>query len=76
MKLRLDTSKTYAIALEGGGAKGAYEVGVWRALDEADVRFDAVGRHLCRRTERGDDGDGRAGAGAAALGKHSLFAGI
>ena len=42
MKLRLDTSKTYAIALEGGGAKGAYEVGVWRALDEADVRFDAV----------------------------------
>ena len=31
MKLRLDTSKTYAIALEGGGAKGAYEVGVWRA---------------------------------------------
>ena len=61
MKLWLDTSKTYAIALEGGGAKGAYEVGVWRALDEADVRFD---------------GDGRAGAGAAALGKHSLFAGI
>ena len=42
MKLRLDTSKAYAIALEGGGAKGAYEVGVWRALDEADVRFDAV----------------------------------
>ena len=42
MKLRLDTSKTYAIALEGGGAKGAYEVGVWRALDEVDVRFDAV----------------------------------
>lgn len=42
MKLRLDTSKTYAIALEGGGAKGAYEVGVWKALDEADVRFDAV----------------------------------
>lgn len=30
------------MALEGGGAKGAYEVGVWRALDEADVRFDAV----------------------------------
>ena len=42
MELRLDTSKTYAIALEGGGARGAYEVGVWRALDEAGVRFDAV----------------------------------
>lgn len=42
MKLRLDASKTYAIALEGGGARGAYEVGVWKALDEAGVRFDAV----------------------------------
>ena len=26
MQLKLDTSKTYAIALEGGGAKGAYEI--------------------------------------------------
>lgn len=42
MKLRLDITKTYAVALEGGGAKGAYEVGVWKALDEAGVRFDAV----------------------------------
>lgn len=42
MKLKFDTSKTYAIALEGGGAKGAYEVGVWKALDEAGVRYQAV----------------------------------
>lgn len=42
MRLRLDTSKAYAIALEGGGAKGAYEVGVWKALAEAGVRFEAV----------------------------------
>lgn len=42
MELQFDTSKTYAIALEGGGAKGAYEVGVWKALDEAGVQFDAV----------------------------------
>lgn len=42
MELQLDISKTYAIALEGGGAKGAYEVGVWKALEEAGVRFDAV----------------------------------
>ena len=35
MELQLDTSKIYAIALEGGGAKGAYQVGVWRALEEA-----------------------------------------
>ena len=31
MKLRLDNTKTYAIALEGGGAKGAYQIGVLRA---------------------------------------------
>lgn len=42
MKLKLDTSKTYAIVLEGGGARGAYQVGVWRALEEADVRYNAV----------------------------------
>ena len=33
MQLKLDTSKTYAIALEGGGAKGAYEIGAWKALE-------------------------------------------
>ncbi len=42
MQLQFDTSKTYAIALEGGGAKGAYEVGVWQALEEAGVRYNAV----------------------------------
>lgn len=42
MKMQVDLSKTYAIALEGGGARGAYEVGVWKALAEAGVRYDAV----------------------------------
>lgn len=42
MELRFDTSKKYAVALEGGGAKGAYEVGVWKALDKAGVKFSAV----------------------------------
>lgn len=42
MELKLDISKPYAIVLEGGGAKGAYEIGVWQALEEAGVRFDAV----------------------------------
>ena len=42
MKPVLDTSVTYAVALEGGGARGAYEIGVWRALDEAGIRFNAV----------------------------------
>lgn len=42
MELQLDTSKIYAIALEGGGAKGAYQIGVWRALQEAGIRYNAV----------------------------------
>ena len=42
MQLQFDTSKTYAIALEGGGAKGAYEAGVWAALEEAGVKYNAV----------------------------------
>ena len=42
MELKLDAGKTYAIALEGGGAKGAYEVGVWKALDEAGIKYNAV----------------------------------
>lgn len=42
MELKFDTSKTYAIALEGGGARGAYQVGAWRALEENGVKFSAV----------------------------------
>ena len=42
MKLCLDTNKCYAIALEGGGAKGAYHIGVWQALEEAGIRYCAV----------------------------------
>lgn len=42
MELKIDKTKTYAIALEGGGAKGAYEVGVWWALEEAGIKYNAV----------------------------------
>lgn len=42
MDIKLDLSKTYAIALEGGGAKGSYEVGAWKALEEAGVKYNAV----------------------------------
>ena len=42
MELKLDTSKIYAVALEGGGARGAWQVGAWRALEEAGVRYNAV----------------------------------
>ena len=42
MELKIDNSKTYAIALEGGGAKGGYEIGVWQALNEAGIKYNAV----------------------------------
>jgi len=42
MELKLDKNKIYAIVLEGGGARGAYQVGVWRALEEAGIRYNAV----------------------------------
>ena len=42
MELKLDNTKTYAIALEGGGARGAYQVGAWKALDECKIRYSAV----------------------------------
>lgn len=34
--------KTYGLVLEGGGAKGAYEMGVWKAIKELDIKISAV----------------------------------
>lgn len=31
-----------ALVLNGGGSRGAYEIGAWQALDELGVRFQAV----------------------------------
>ena len=31
-----------ALVLSGGGSRGAYQVGAWRALDELGIRFDMV----------------------------------
>ena len=42
MEIKIDTSKIYAVALEGGGARGGYEIGAWRALEEAGVKYNAV----------------------------------
>lgn len=38
----IDLSKEYGLVLEGGGAKGAYQIGAWKALKEAGVRIRAV----------------------------------
>ena len=35
-------TKEYGIVLEGGGAKGAYQIGAWKALREAGVRIKGI----------------------------------
>lgn len=42
MELKLDLSKEYGIVLEGGGAKGAYQIGAWKALREAGVKIKGI----------------------------------
>lgn len=42
MEFKLDRKDKYALALEGGGARGAYEIGVWDALEEEGIDIVAV----------------------------------
>lgn len=42
MELKLDLSKEYGIVLEGGGAKGSYQIGAWKALREAGVKIRGI----------------------------------
>lgn len=42
MKPIIDLDREYAIMLDGGGARGAYQIGAWKALKEAGVKINAV----------------------------------
>ena len=42
MKEEFDFQKEYGLVLEGGGAKGAYQIGVWRALLEYGVKIKGI----------------------------------
>lgn len=42
MELKIDIDKEYGLVLEGGGARGAYQIGAWRALEEAGVKIKGV----------------------------------
>ena len=44
-----------ALVLQGGGALGAFQAGVYQALAEADLHPDWVCRHLDRRHQRRAD---------------------
>lgn len=38
----IDLTKEYGLVLDGGGARGAYQIGAWKALSEAGVKVCAV----------------------------------
>ncbi len=42
MKPVLDMTKEYGLVFDGGGARGAYQIGAWKALREAGVKISAV----------------------------------
>jgi NTE family protein len=42
MELKLDLDKEYGLVLEGGGAKGAYQIGAWKALKEAGIKIKGI----------------------------------
>ena len=42
MELQLDLSREYGVVLEGGGARGSYQIGAWKALREAGVKIKGI----------------------------------
>lgn len=42
MRPVIDLTKEYGLVLDGGGARGAYQIGAWKALAEAGVKINAV----------------------------------
>ena len=42
MKPVIDMNREYGLVFDGGGARGAYQIGAWKALEEAGVKINAV----------------------------------
>lgn len=38
----LQMEKEYGLVLEGGGARGSYQIGVWKALKELDIKIKGI----------------------------------
>lgn len=41
-QIALDLTREYGLVLEGGGARGAFQIGAWKALREAGVKIAGV----------------------------------
>lgn len=42
MKPVIDLEKEYGLVLDGGGARGAYQIGAWKALNEVGLRICGI----------------------------------
>ena len=42
MRFQLDLPKEYGIVLEGGGARGSYQIGAWKALRDAGIKIRGI----------------------------------
>ncbi|MEF9941253.1 MAG: patatin-like phospholipase family protein [Lachnospiraceae bacterium] len=42
MQLMIDRTKEYGLVFDGGGARGAYQIGAWKALVEEGISIKAV----------------------------------
>ena len=52
MKPVIDLEKTYGIVFDGGGARGAYQIGAWKAMREAGVKISTVAGNIGRSFKR------------------------
>jgi NTE family protein len=42
LRLVMDPAREYGLVLEGGGAKGSYQIGAWRAIREAKIAIKGI----------------------------------
>ena len=42
LRPKLNLSKEYGMVLEGGGARGAYQIGIWKALADEGIKIKGV----------------------------------
>ena len=46
MKPVIDLEKEYGLVFDGGGARGAYQIGAWKALEEAGISGELTNKSL------------------------------
>jgi len=72
MKPIIDLNKEYGLVFDGGGARGAYQIGAWRALSEAGVKMCSSG-YFCGRPEWRPCLYGRSGESRTYLERDGIF---